>query len=246
MIFPNSKIVDENNNLLEVYHGTADIINRFEEDYGGRNTGNNEYGAFYFSNRQQVAEDYSLEAFKIRYEYEDSAYIAKELGVPQEEIDNNKWFLQEKAQAQIKVVKAYLDIENPLIIDMEYGLCKPQETDRIVAFLKRGILDDSFYEDYEDTLFNGEYDQEWLDEYKDEIEEYMKQNGIDSYKIACEEVLMGCYGIEPCYPQYDGLIIKNVQDNIGDNSQIFQDVYIALYPYQIHIIEQKIGAEFIC
>lgn len=38
-------------------------------------------------------------------------------------------------------------------------------------------------------------------------------------------------------PNLDGLIIKNVIDNIGDRSCIYQDVHIAVYPQQINILK---------
>ena len=59
--FKNSKVRDENGNLLEVYHGTSSTFNIFDKAKIGANT-NNEglFGkGFYFTNIESVADSYS-------------------------------------------------------------------------------------------------------------------------------------------------------------------------------------------
>ena len=55
--FKNSKVVDENGKLIEVYHGTGTTINEFKPEFTGR--GNDQYGSgFYFTTDKSEAEMY--------------------------------------------------------------------------------------------------------------------------------------------------------------------------------------------
>ena len=55
--FKDSKVIDENGNLLEVYHGTGTTIDEFKTEFTGK--GNDQYGSgFYFTTEKSEAEMY--------------------------------------------------------------------------------------------------------------------------------------------------------------------------------------------
>lgn len=56
--FKNSKVVDEQGRLKEVYHGTGTTIDEFKAEYTGK--GNDQYGSgFYFTDNREDAEGYT-------------------------------------------------------------------------------------------------------------------------------------------------------------------------------------------
>lgn len=77
--FEGSKVVDENNNPLVMYHGTTEDFDKFqfninEMGFGGR-TSNSLYGpGFYFTNNPEIASEYTLSS-GIRQEFSDGANV---------------------------------------------------------------------------------------------------------------------------------------------------------------------------
>ena len=63
-VFPNSKVVDDNNNLIELYHGTANgDFDEFDPTVKGQTFA--EQGHFYFSNSQKVSSTYTKRKFNV-------------------------------------------------------------------------------------------------------------------------------------------------------------------------------------
>ena len=57
--FKDSKVVDEQGQLLVMYHGTGTTINEFQESFTGQ--GNDQYGSgFYFTNSEEEAQAYTV------------------------------------------------------------------------------------------------------------------------------------------------------------------------------------------
>jgi hypothetical protein len=67
---------------------------------------------------------------------------------------------------------------------------------------------------------------------------FIKGRDIDEIPKQFMELVEFDEDYEECsdIPEFDGIIIKNVIDDIGDLSCVFQDVYIAVSPYQINIL----------
>lgn len=233
-----SKVLDENGEPLVVYHGGADSIDVFDERYGGDTTGNNEHGAFFFTNKKEVAEDYSRQAIIRRYEGRDEEELInyyKELseGDVKEILDD----LESFAESKIKIVTAFLNIRSPFIDNSYHGkVLDTLKLQRQIGYVKKGI--DENYE-FSDTDYV--YDQDVVDSYKKEIEERAREdNSLEEddeieywmledakYRVLEEN------GVYPELKKYDGVIVLNVVDDIGDASRVLQDEYIALRPNQI-------------
>ncbi len=248
--FGDSKVVDEDGNPLVVYHGTADIIEAFDERYGGETTANNEYGAFFFANDKEIAEDYSRQAYIRRYEGRDREelenYYKEQFNLTDEEIDNILDDLEEAAENQIKTVDVYLKIENPIIIDNQYNVSPVQDIQELIGWAKEGIYSD-VVEKYVDIYGNQKYDESDIEDYREEIETRARENygleedeEIEDYMFneATSEVLDE-NGIYPEAQEYDGIIIRNTIDDISDRSSGIQDTYIAFNPNQIKSVENK-------
>ena len=237
-----SKVVDENGEPLVVYHGGADVITEFDERYAGATTANNEYGAFFFSNEKGVAIDYSKQSIIRRYDGRDEDELSKyyqELSPTDiEDVLND---LDLFADDNIKVVSAFLDIRD-LYIDNSYkgGLLDTLKLQRQIGYVKNGI--DENYEFADDDIH---YNQDDIDSYENEI----KQRAIELHSLdedeeiqewqlqeATQEILEE-NGITPELKKYDGLLVKDVVDDIGEGSRVIQDEYIALEPNQIKLAD---------
>lgn len=192
--------------MTTVYHGGLGKIERFSEDYAGETTADNPHGAFYFSDKEEVATDYSVQAFVRRYQ--DNVDCLLNDGVVKElpEFDGDEYeYVDELAHENTNVVKANVTMNNPFIIDADYQNLRELEKDfniqNAIGFIK-GYSVDEIPEQFMELV-----------EYDEEHEEYGE------------------------IPEFDGIIIKNVIDDIGDRSCVYQDVYIATCPYQINIIQ---------
>ena len=244
--FGDSKVVDADGKPLVVYHGGKDKINVFDERFGGETTADNEHGAFYFSNSEQVGEDYSREAFKRRYQDNpeslvDDGFATEEDVESHEEANDVYEWVANLAENNLQVVQGFLSMQNPLIIDAKHqnlrDLEKKFHIQNAIGFMKGNQVDEIPEQFYDEMS----YLQSDIDDFKSEIEDRARDNNgleaddtIEDYMLneATDEVLSE-NGFEQELPEYDGLIIKNVIDDIGYGSAGYQDVYIALYPTQI-------------
>jgi len=230
--FGDSKIVNEDGKPLIVYHGTSDIIDEFEEDFCGSNTCNNHYGAFYFTSSKEVADDYSKQSFIRKYNYYDKESIM-DYGFTEEETEEISNNIEEVAVKYIKTISAYLKMENPYIIEGNGEVADVDRTQKIINVLKNGAYEeDVWYDIYDDLSYEGDD----LEENRDEIEDRARSNyeldeddDIEEYMFieAAEEI------IGPLEINYDGIIYKNCNDAISEESMIITDVYIVFYPSQI-------------
>lgn len=248
--FGDSKVVDEEGRPLVVYHGTADKIETFSKDYAGMTTGNNEYGAFFFANDRDIAEDYSRQAYIRRFQDRDREeienYYKEEYNLSEEDIDNIINDLEGSAEKQIKTVDVYLKLENPIIINNNYKTTPVTDIQELIGWAKDGNYSD-VVEKYIPMEEIEKFDEEDIDEYKTEIEQRARENydlgedeEIEDYMFqdATREVLEE-NGIYPEEQSFDGIIIENTIDNISDQSSGIQDTYIAFEPNQIKSIENK-------
>ena len=248
--FGDSKVVDENGKPLVVYHGTADIIEVFDERYGGETTANNEYGAFFFTDNLEVAEDYSRQAYIRRYEGRDREkledYYKEQFNLTDEEIDNILDDLEEAAENQIKTVDTYLKIENPLIINNNYNVSPIQDIQELIGWAKEGRYSD-VVEKYVDIYDTQKYAESDIEDYRKEIETRARENydleegdTIEEYMFndATREI-MDENGIYPEMQEFDGIIIRNTIDDIGERSQGIQDTYIVFKPEQIKSVNNR-------
>ena len=243
--FAESKVVDSSGDPLVVFHGGTELIEEFSEDEGGATTGNNEFGAFYFTNEKEVGEDYSRQAFLRRYEDRDKEEIIDDFDLTEEQADKIIEDIQGAAEEQIKTNDSYLDMQNPYIIDMEGEVMPVQDIQGLIGFLKEGEhSDNQLVEELRDS---SEIDQDIIDDYKDDIEERaMENNGIDEKEDLEDHMIDEAQAeileeneIFPEIPEYDGIIVKNTIDDISDQSAIEQDVYIAFKPNQIKSVNNS-------
>jgi len=77
--FGDSQVVDENGNPQVVQHGGlgADDIEIFSDVYGGQTTGNNEPGAFHFTDDFDVVEDYGRQSFIRRFQDDPDSLVSE-------------------------------------------------------------------------------------------------------------------------------------------------------------------------
>lgn len=128
-IFPNSKVVDSNGNLLEVYHGSPNIFDSFksftkDKKQFGQNDTWNESGIF-FTDDYETAVEYSVDSSEMsdwgtkQTKHEDSL---TEQGKDEEWMDEISKYETEDYFKKGEVYKANLNIENPLIVEGENRL----------------------------------------------------------------------------------------------------------------------------
>lgn len=192
---------------MYLYHGGLGKIRRFDSDYAGMTTADNEHGAFYFSNDKNVAIDYSVQAFKRAYQDNTECLVRDNILDYLPEFNGNEYdFVDGLAYENINVVTAKIAMNNPFVIDANYKnlreLEKQFNIQNAIGFIKGNAVDEIPEQFVE------------LCEYDEEYEEYGE------------------------IPEFDGIIIKNVIDDIGDASCVYQDVHIAINPDQITILEQ--------
>jgi len=208
--FGDSKIVDEDGEPKEVYHGGVGKITEFDDRYAGDTTANNDHGAFYFSDDYDVAKSYSIQAFKRRYQDYPEGLIedglVDELPFEIGDYGPQYEFVDELAHEKLNIVSAYMRMENPFVIDADYSNLNDVRENFNIQNLIGAIKGVS------------------VDEFPMVLYDYMDENydWIDG--------------------PFDGLIIKNVIDDIGPLSQVYQDVHIAIDPNQI----KSIDAESFC
>lgn len=126
--------------------------------------------------------------------------------------EDYKQYLEDEVFENPHINPCYLYIKNPYIIDMNYENFDAKKNYTIISFLKGNTNIDS---DLWDDGIAEELYQEFS-EYDEENDEWITKD-VD----------------------YDGVIIKNVIDNIDERNQDYIDVYIVWDPYQIKSIYNK-------
>ena len=237
-----SKAVDGQGEPLVVYHGTADVINMFDERYGGDNTANNDYGAFYFSDDYDVAEDYGRQAIIRRYEGRNESELRDfHDNLTEEDIKNIIDDVHDFAENNLKVVSSFMNLRNPYVDGTQKGKqLDLQKGQRVIGFVKKGI--DENYE-FQNEEYN--FNQDDINDYKEEIEKRAREdNGLDEDDEIQEwqlndatQYVLEENGIYPEQEEHDGVIIKDVIDDIGDASNKIQTLYIAIDSNQIKLAD---------
>lgn len=118
--FGDSKVVDEQDRPLVVYHGGADKITEFDKSKRGRNTGaESAFNAFFFSSSQQIAHQYSKHALpSYLLDLRDEAEKAKKRKKRGDSLIVNKYYEEYSKYYRSKrlyIYEVYLRFENPLI-----------------------------------------------------------------------------------------------------------------------------------
>lgn len=243
--FGESKVADDGGKPIVVSHGGlgANDITQFEKGYGGQNTGNNEHGAFHFTNDTVVADDYGRQAFIRRYQddpesLKDDGYVPQDFDFDTVDVYE---FVADLAEKNIGRQDVYLKIENPIVIDMEGERVDVDHIERLSRFAMTGEDDTGeFFEKYADQIYS-EYDQGDVADFKDEIEQRARDEfGIDQgeeiepWQLSeATDMVMQDNGYEREQTPVDGIIIKNMIDDIGDASNKIADQYIVFDPNQI-------------
>jgi hypothetical protein len=251
--FGESKVVDDSGKPLVVYHGgfEAGKIEEFSRDYGGQTTGNNEHGAFHFTDSYDVAEDYSRQSFNRRFQDDTESLVDEGLATELPEFssyEDQYAFVGEIAdkRAATDVQAVYVKIENPIILDMEGERIDVGQIERLSRFAMTGIDENGEFDEYID-LVRGEYDPQEIEDYREDIETRARENnGLDDgeaiedyqFREAVEEVLSE-YGFEPSSKKVDGIIIRNMVDDIGDKSRIAADQFIIFDPENVKSIKNR-------
>lgn len=251
--FGESQVVDDDGSPLVVHHGgfEAGKISIFDKGFGGQTTGNNEHGAFHFASEIDVAEDYARQSFNRRFQDDTDSLVSEGIvdDVPEfEDYEDAYAFVEELAddQAPKDVQSVYLKIENPVVIDMKGERVDVQQIEDISRAVIQGFDETGELENYWDR--SEIFDPDDINDYRDEIEERARENydlepddEIESYQFddAVREVLWDENGIEPEINMPDGIIIKNMIDDIGDKSRIIADQFIVFEPNQIKSVKNN-------
>ena len=173
--FGDSKIVNEDGKPKKVYHGGIGEIEEFDDRYAGDTTGNNEHGAFYFSDDYAVAESYSIQAFNRRYQDNPEGLIedgyVKELPFEIGDYDEQYAFVEELANDNLNIVSAYMRMENPLIIDADYSAMFTGELANIQDII--GVVKGSGFNELPELFYD------YTDEEIENFDGIIIQNVID-------------------------------------------------------------------
>ena len=156
--------------------GGPDIITTFDEGYAGMNTADNEHGAFYFSDSKDVGDDYSRESFKRKYQDNPEQLVedgfATEDEVSQHEVDGDVYdWVEEMAEENLRVVDAYVSMQNQLIVDADYKNLRELEKifniQDAIGFIKGKSVNEIPENIYDDIKYN----ESDINDYRDEIKE---------------------------------------------------------------------------
>ena len=214
-------------------------------------TGNNEHGAFHFTQNDTVAQDYSRQSFIRRFQDNPDALVDEGI-ITQEEFDKLEedgvdWYghVDELAEDYTDTSDVYLKIENPLIIDMKGERVDVKQIEDVSRQLSEGQIPEQFFDEVLD-MSRG-FDPDDVANYKEEIEERAREDNaleadeeIEDYMFsdATREVLEE-QGIEEEFVIPDGIIIKNMIDDIGIESNQVADQYIIFDPTSIKSIKNR-------
>src|SRR5574344_9280 len=196
------------------YHGTCDEITEFSHDYIGQNTCNNA-GGFYFSDDIMVANDYTIESYKRKY---DGYY-------------KNDETLIENAINQAHVYKCEVTMNNPLILDISEINCKDKNMinrygDNVLDVQKVMYLINIMQNRQFESELQYDLNENYLEDCSQYFETEIYNEETDEYEYEEKD-------------SYDGLIIKNCIDGIADYSNYnTSTVIIALDNSQIKILER--------
>jgi len=171
--FKDSKVVDENGNLLVVYHGTFERFNVF--DISKTNSANDQGKGFYFTTSKDDVQKHYMRSGDndVDTKIESLAYdLFAEQGYSEEDLYDNNSDIQEiydkchkKAEQyyskdNAKLVTAYLNISNPAYVvnGKDYG----KASDRIYVDSNGVVIDDSVdirknYDGIIDTLVSNKF-----------------------------------------------------------------------------------------
>lgn len=129
-----------------------------------------------------------------------------------EDWEDYKQYLEDEVFENPHINPCYLYIKNPYIIDANYTDFNYKKNYTIISILKHSTdIDPEFF------------DENIAEEMYDDFEEYDEEND----EWIAKEV------------DYDGVIIKNVRDNIDERNNDYIDEYIVWDPYQIKSIYNK-------
>lgn len=248
--FGDSQVVNENGSPLIVHHGGFGIgnIEQFNADFAGDTTGNNEVGAFHFVDKTEVSDDYARQSFNRRFQDDPEGLIEEGLvdEVPDfADLDAQYAWVDELAGNNLQSQSVYLQITNPVEIDMQGERIDVAELEEIRVALATGVDENGVLEKYVDTP-RETFEQSDIEDYQSDIDEYLIDNydvsrsDAEEYMVeeAVREVLLE-NGIEPDVQKYDGIIIKNMIDDIGEASNVVADQYIAFDPTQIKSVNNQ-------
>ena len=220
-----STVVDENGEPLLVYHGGPEVIRIFDEDRAGETTANNDHGAFYFSNEYNVAEDYGEQSIIRRFEGQSKEDLIEYYDLTEEQADEVIDDLYEYAAKVSVVHPVFLNMRKPMVVKYEGADINIEKAQREIGFVKN--QEDTEYEFTDEYI---EFDESQLEDYESEIQDKME----DGYsRDEAVEQIRDEYGLYGELVELDGLIMRDVVDNIGDKSGIIQDEYVAITPSQI-------------
>ena len=255
--FGESQVVDENGNPQVVHHGGlgADDIEIFSDVFGGQTTGNNEHGAFHFTDDFDVAEDYGRQSFIRRFQDNPESLVdegiidEKKLEQIQEEGTEYET-VDELAEERAETTAVYLNIETPYILDMEGERIDVEQIENLSAVFaasREGDFSNMPDEAFEILSELQKYDESDINNYRDEINERARENysleldeEIEEHQFeeATREILDE-EGVEPETPAFDGIIIRNMIDDIGEASNKIADQFIVFDSNQIKSVKNS-------
>lgn len=196
--FGDSKVVDDSGKPIKVAHGGlgATDIEIFDTAYSGLTTGNNTFEAFHFTNDPDVAQDYSRQAFNRRYQDDPESLITD--GIVKK-IPKFKGYDDQYAYVE-KLANKRLGTS-----DVYLSIKNP-----IVIDLQGERVDVQYIERLTNFAKNGVDENGEFDQFYEQVYGQVDEDGNQ---------------ISESQP-VDGIIIKNMIDDIGDKSRKIADQYI--------------------
>lgn len=224
--FKNSKVRDENGNLLVVYHGTTADFNIFDRAFGN-SEGDFGRGFYFTTNEHDVSSNYANEKGPdLVNKIERYAELLEADDVPYEKaykIAKDKYIT-----AEPRVIEAYLNIENPVIIDdggtfFDYDEGYDFETEEYTDEPSGLLIDfaEALQENLEEYAWNGNVDVNFIFEdvydgglYAKELVDKIKRNEsfLDYYDEDGNSVINEA--IRQAFEDigFDGIIDRTVYD----------------------------------
>ena len=210
--FGNSKTIDSAGNPIICYHGSYTDITNFDRSFAGHTTGNNDARAFYFSIDPDVAEDYSIEA---QVRGAEGEYY--DLENPDKTYEEYEQEIRDFATDHIHTNPCFVKMENPYIYDYKHSEYNYTINNTIISVCQ-GDWNSSGSEWWDEGIA---YEiMQHFEIYDEENDEYVEN---------------------PDAQPFDGVIFKNVKDNISTygGSANYTDVYVIWEPKQIKSIYNK-------
>jgi hypothetical protein len=206
-------------------YGIADA-DRFDSNFAGDTTGNNEFGNFHFADNRDIAEDYAIQSFNRRFQDDPEGLVESGLlrNVPEfDNYDAQYAFVDDLARDNAQVMDVFAAYKNPIRENMSGERVDLGRLDEMRAAISgqgdafdfEHMMDKPLYQfDPSDIAENKQGILDYASEYMG-----LEPDDMDSYDFsnAAADYLQD-QGFEPDVNLPDSILVQNMVDDIGDLS----------------------------